>query len=85
MVGGWHAGASPSDPLSGLVTKGAPSSWPFAHTYTPLLAVRATLTWTWLREDVKLQIEFGDGISFSEPVHCTNGLDPRSGVHKGRT
>ena len=36
-------------------------------------------------EEVELQIEFGDGISFSEPVHCTNGLDPRSGVHKGRT
>ena len=85
MVGGWHAGASPSDPLSGLVTNSGSSSWPFAHTYTPLLAVRATLTWTWLREDVELQIEFGDGIFSPEPVHCTNGLDPRSGVHRGRT
>ena len=85
MVGGWHAGASPSDPLSGLVTNRKSSSWPFAHTYTPLLAVRATLTWTWLRKDVELQIEFGYGISSPEPVHFTNGLDRRSGVHRGRT
>ena len=35
MFGGWHAGASPSDPLSRLVTNRGPRSRPFAHTYTP--------------------------------------------------
>ena len=34
MVGGWHAGASPSDPLSRLVTNREPRSRHFAHTYT---------------------------------------------------
>ena len=67
MVGGWHAGASPSDPLSRLVTNGEPRSRPFAHTYTPPLAVRATLTWTRLRTKVELQIEFGHGIFSSSP------------------
>ena len=85
MVGGWHAGASPSDPLSRLVTNGEPRSRPFAHTYTPPLAVRATLTWTWLRTKVELQIEFGNGIFSNESVHYTSKLDRRSGVHKGRT
>ena len=85
MVGGWHAGASPSDPLSGLVTNRTSRSRPFAHTYTPLLAVRATLKWIRLRTKVELQIEFGHGIFFIESVHCTNKLDRRSGVHKGRT
>ena len=85
MVGGWHAGASPSDPLSRLVTNRGSRSRPFAFTYMATLAVRATLTWTWLRTKVELQIEFGDGIFFIESVHCTNGLDRRSGVHKGRT
>ena len=85
MVGGWHAGASPSDPLSRLVTNRAPRSRPFAHTYTPPLAVRATLTWIRLRTKVELQIEFGDEIFFIESVHSTSKLDRRSGVHKGRT
>ena len=85
MVGGWHAGASPSDPLSGLVTNREPISRPSTHPYTPPLAVRATLTWTRLRTKVELKIEFGDGIFFIESVHCANGLDPRSGVHQGRT
>ena len=31
MVGGWLAGASPSDPLSGLVTNRKSRSRPFAH------------------------------------------------------
>ena len=73
MVGGWHAGASPSDPLSRLVTNREPRSRPFAHTYTPPLAVRATLTWTWLRTKVELQIEFGDEIFLSSPFTARTG------------
>ena len=36
LVGGWHAGASPSIPFTRSVMKGGSSSASVAHTYTPL-------------------------------------------------
>ena len=44
LVGGWHAGASPSAPLSRFVAKGWSRSRPFAGAYTPFCRSQATLS-----------------------------------------
>ena len=42
LVGGWHAGASPSTPIIRSRTNGGSTSAFFAHTYTPLGRSRGT-------------------------------------------
>ena len=79
LVGGWHAGTSPSTPIMRWVMNRGSSSASFARPYTPLGRSRGTLISRLAETKIELHVEFGGAIFSFELVHCIDFTVSRSG------
>ena len=85
LVGGWHAGASPSTPIMRWVVNRWSSSASFARPYTPLGRSRGPLWHGWLMTKFELEIESSGRVFFLEFVEYINLTVSHSGARLHRT